>query len=154
MRRLALLVIPLALMACGSDDGSTGATTPPSTSVSDPTFTTVPRSITPVTPTVSPAVTAGPQPSDPSGGTDVQRAIADLASRQGVDPSAIMTVSVDEVTWPDGSIGCPQPGMSYAQALVAGVRVLLELDGRRYEYHAGEGRPIFLCETPQPPVGG
>jgi hypothetical protein len=101
---------------------------------------------------VNPPPTAGSGPSAPHG-SDEQRAIADLAARQGVDPSAVTTVSVEEVTWRDGSIGCPRPGLNYTQALVPGIRVVLELDGRRYEYHAGGGRSIFLCDTPQPPVG-
>ena len=63
-------------------------------------------------------------------------------------------MSVEEVTWRDGSIGCPEPGMNYTQALVPGIRVVLELDGRRYEYHAGGGRSIFLCENPEPPLDG
>ena len=63
-------------------------------------------------------------------------------------------MSTDEVTWRDGSIGCPEPGMNYTQALVPGIRVVLELDGVRYEYHAGGARSIFLCENPQPPAEG
>ena len=53
------------------------------------------------------------------------------------------------MTWRDGSIGCPEPGMNYTQALVPGIRVVLELDGARYEYHAGGARSIFLCENPR-----
>ena len=70
-------------------------------------------------------------------------ALADLAAREGVDPATITVVSTDEVTWRDGSLGCPEPGMNYTQALVPGVRVVLELDGVRYEYHAG-GRRLDL----------
>ncbi len=40
----------------------------------------------------------------------VEGAIADLASRLGVDESIVALVSQEEVTWPDGSLGCPQPG--------------------------------------------
>jgi hypothetical protein len=123
--RLALLLVPVVLMACGSDDHSIGATSLPS----------------------SPS---GPERSDSS---DMQQAVADLAARQGVDPSMINTVSLEEVTWRDGSIGCPQPDMNYTQALVPGIRLVLELEGRRYEYHAGGERTIFLCENPQYPVG-
>ena len=34
-----------------------------------------------------------------------------------------------------------------------GTRIVLELDGTRYEYHSGGPRSIFLCEHPEPPVG-
>jgi hypothetical protein len=29
--------------------------------------------------------------------------------------------------------------------------VVLEVDGRRYEYHGGD--PLVLCENPTPPAG-
>jgi hypothetical protein len=30
--------------------------------------------------------------------------------------------------------------------------VVLEVDGRQYEYHAGGRRSAFLCENPEPPT--
>jgi hypothetical protein len=160
-RRLLLLAVPLVVLmaACGADDDSGGASTSPpassapagwvpSTSGPDRTLTTVPGSVTPSTGgSASPTTT-------PAGGSDEEQAIADLAASQGVAPSAITTVSVEEVTWRSGAIGCPQPGFNYTQALVPGIRVILELDGKRYEYHSGGGRSIFLCENPEPPVEG
>ncbi len=130
-RRGVVFLAPLLLLvaACGSDpDDSVPATT-------------------------APASTA---PSSAPGGSnaDVEQAIADLAARNEVDPSAITTVSVDEVTWRSGALGCPEPGTTYTQSLVPGVRVVLELEGTRYEYHAGDGQPIFLCENPEPPADG
>ena len=38
----------------------------------------------------------------------------------GVDASEVEVVSVEEVTWRDGSRGCAQPGMAYTQALIDG----------------------------------
>jgi hypothetical protein len=80
--------------------------------------------------------------------------VADLAARQGADPAAITVVSVEDVTWRNGAIGCPDPAMIYTQALVPGTRIVLELDGTRYQYHSGGARSIFLCERPEPPVEG
>ncbi len=81
-----------------------------------------------------------------------------MAQRLGVDPGAITTVCQEEVTWRDGSLGCPQPGMRYTQALVNGYRIVLEHDGTTYRYHGGGRRPPFLCEqdtarrrSPPPP---
>ena len=105
-------------------------------------------------------VTKSPRGSGPSEGrgpargrATVDDAVADLAGRLGVEPSAITVASVEEVTWRDGSIGCPQPGMMYPQVLTDGSRVVLEAGGRRYEYHAGGRRSAFLCENPEPPAG-
>ena len=67
--------------------------------------------------------------------------------RLGVDPGELEVVSVEEVTWPDGSLGCPEPGMSYTQALVEGSKVVLGHDGRVYVYHAGDDDQPFLCPS-------
>jgi L-amino acid N-acyltransferase YncA len=78
-------------------------------------------------------------------------AVDDLAQRLGVDRRAVTVVRDEEVTWPDGSIGCPQPGMSYTQALVEGRLIILEAGGENYEYHAGRSGKPFLCDKPTPP---
>ncbi|MGI9029867.1 MAG: hypothetical protein ACR2HP_07755 [Ilumatobacteraceae bacterium] len=48
---------------------------------------------------------------------------------------------------------CPQKDMMYQQVLTDGVRIVLELDGRRYQHHAGGGRGPFYCATPERPAG-
>ncbi len=78
--------------------------------------------------------------------------VADLASRLGVDPASIEVADARAVTWPDNSLGCPQPGMMYVQRPVEGALVVLTHQGRHYEYHGGN--PLRLCDRPHPPVGG
>lgn len=75
------------------------------------------------------------------------KARADLSTRLAVEESSIETVSTQQVTWSDGSLGCPQPGEFYTQALVEGSRIILEHDGRFYDYHAGADDEPFLCES-------
>jgi hypothetical protein len=77
----------------------------------------------------------------------VREAVADLAQRLGVAEDDVRVVSMEEVTWRDGSLGCAQKGMMYTQALVNGSRIVLEADARTYEYHQGQGR-LFWCEKP------
>lgn len=169
---LVTAALVAALAACGGDDDDTGDTsvdtsggtngsTVPPVSTDEPATTpdtTGATSTGPTRPTLveSDATITPPGGSvpetGPTGSPDELAAIADLASREGVDESAITVVSTQEVTWRDGSIGCPEPGVIYTQALVPGVRVVLELDGVRYHYHAGGGRSIFLCENPRPPL--
>lgn len=79
--------------------------------------------------------------------TVVDKAILDLVTRTKVSPDDVTVVLDEAVTWPDGSLGCPQPDMSYTQALVDGSRVLLEVDDRLYIYHAGSDGEPFLCES-------
>jgi hypothetical protein len=77
----------------------------------------------------------------------VAPAIADLAGRLRVPPDSIEIVSAEVVTWPDGSLGCPEPGVSYTQALVEGSKVALRHDDRVFMYHAGEDDQPFLCPS-------
>ena len=49
--------------------------------------------------------------------------LADAASRSGQLQSSLGVLAVESVTWPDGSLGCPEPGRVYPQALVPGYRV-------------------------------
>ena len=92
------------------------------------------------------------QPIEPRPSGQVAAAIADLAARLGVDESSVTLVSQEEVTWPDGSLGCPQPGMGYAQVLVSGSLIVLQVNGVTYEYHSATGEDPFYCSTPTPPA--
>ena len=76
---------------------------------------------------------------------DVLKAQEDLAQRLGIATSDIQVIRVEEVDWPDGSLGCPQPDMMYRQVLVNGVFIQLSVAGQTYNYHAGGGRDPFLC---------
>lgn len=75
-----------------------------------------------------------------------------LATRLDVDVETVQVVEETEVIWPDTSLGCPKPGMAYAQRLVNGSRIVLEAQGRSFHYHTGPGRGPFYCENPQPPA--
>jgi hypothetical protein len=132
-RHRALLLAACALLvACGAPDRS------PSSEE------------TAVDPSPSSTPSSGPS-GGASGGDarpDVVRAVDDLAATLGVDAGAVEVVSVDEVTWRDGSRGCAQRGMVYTQALIDGSRITLRADGRTYEYHSGGGRPPTRCDRP------
>ncbi len=80
----------------------------------------------------------------------IAQAVADLAEQTGLEPSAIEVVSHEQVTWRDGSLGCPQPGGFYTQALVPGYRIRLRVQGGDVYYHGADGRAPFRCDTPLP----
>lgn len=82
----------------------------------------------------------------------VAQAMQDLAQRLTVPIDQIHVVSSENVTWPDGSLGCSQAGMAYIQVLIDGMRIVLSAEGKSYEYHSGDDRGAFLCTNPQPPV--
>lgn len=73
-------------------------------------------------------------------------AVTDAAARFGVPPEAIVVVAVEEVVWPNGGLGCPRPGMSYAQIPTDGLRIILEYSTTEYVYHSGGTVDPFLCE--------
>lgn len=81
----------------------------------------------------------------------VAEARALLAGVVGEDAAAAATILVAEaVTWPDGSLGCPEPGILYTQQLVDGYRLVLDVDGRSYDYRATGGGNVRACELAGP----
>ena len=78
-------------------------------------------------------------------GDVVRAARADAARRTGVAAESLALVSAESVTWSDGSLGCPKPGMSYTQALVPGYRVRLRGPAGEMDYHASARGALVLC---------
>jgi len=74
--------------------------------------------------------------------------VADAASRASVEPATVVVVSATAVEWSDGSLGCPEPGMLYTQALVSGFQIIVRAGDRDLDYRVrGPGR-FRLCERP------
>ncbi|WES65128.1 hypothetical protein P0L94_03415 [Microbacter sp. GSS18] len=128
---LGALVLALGLSACAQ-----GATMPD--------------------PSATPGSTGRPQPAASAGAVPTGYPVAlpaayrdaleaDLAAR-GIEGTLVI-VSSEAVTWGDGSLGCPEPGMAYTQALEEGMRVIVEVNGVSYDYRFGS-RPVpRLCES-------
>jgi hypothetical protein len=71
-------------------------------------------------------------------------ALTDAARRTGLKQTELEVLSAEAVTWSDGSLGCPQPGMMYTQALVPGFRIRVRAGTATLDYHAGRhGAPMF-----------
>lgn len=84
---------------------------------------------------------------------------ADATARSGIPVDELTVVRAEAVTWPDPSLGCPQPGMAYPQVLVDGYWVVVEADGVEYDYRGSRPGEFILCEIPpddrqQPAPGG
>ncbi|NKI34958.1 hypothetical protein HFP89_07250 [Wenzhouxiangella sp. XN79A] len=97
-------------------------------------------------------------PSDPTPPANpIERAAAlaraDLARRLGVAEARVEVLERRAVTWPNGAMGCPEPGMMYTQALVPGVWIRLSVDGEDHLYHGRRDGEPFLCpaERAAPP---
>jgi hypothetical protein len=74
----------------------------------------------------------------------IEAALDDAARRSGMARTAIKVITAEPVTWSDGSLGCPEPGMMYTQALVPGYRIVVQAGEERLDYHAStRGTPSF-----------
>jgi hypothetical protein len=85
--------------------------------------------------------------SDPDLTPVTEAALADLATRLGMDSSAIEVVVAEGVTWSDGRLGCPELDLPYTLDPVEGYRVVLGYEGRLYHFHAGSDGMPKLCES-------
>jgi hypothetical protein len=87
---------------------------------------------------------------------DAEKAVAlaraDLARRLKTE-AAIAVESVEAVDWPSTALGCPQPGMMYAQVITPGYKVILVAGGQHYSYHTDQGTKAVLCEKETRPAG-
>ncbi len=147
MKRTPNPVAALLLLAPSSAGG--GGATPgdspdeasedPSPAASRPPFGTMPP------------LASGPLPSGDIGDVpdDIWQAVLDdLAQRVGEPVEQPTVTAAGAVTYNDGSLGCPEPGVMYTQALVEGYRVIVEVDGQEYDYRIGRSATdLRLCES-------
>jgi hypothetical protein len=77
----------------------------------------------------------------------------DLAERLQIDDDRIAMVKTEEIVWPDAALGCPSPGMVYAQGRVPGYRIWLTAQGREYIYHTDLNGLVILCPEQEPDNG-
>jgi hypothetical protein len=104
---------------------------------------------------------SGPVSIPPSGAPEpgavpdalLAKVVADAAALAGVDPAEVVVVSTEAVTWNDGSLGCPKPGVMYIQQVIQGYRVVVEAGGKRFDYRAGSSGEPKRCEGSLPGGG-
>ena len=76
---------------------------------------------------------------------DVRRAVvADAARRFKVPESAVVLTHAEQLTWSDGSLGCPEPGQFYTQMLVPGFRVVAKTSAGEL-YHTDARGNVKTC---------
>jgi len=69
----------------------------------------------------------------------------EAAKLANVPPQQLVIVRAEAVVWNDGSLGCPEPGIEYGQALVNGYWVLIKAAGQTYDFRVGGGGSFRLC---------
>ena len=76
----------------------------------------------------------------------IQEAVlADARLRAGAGRGDVHLVLSQPVTWPDASLGCPEPGRMYTQSLVSGYLLRVQAGAALLEYHAGAGGRWLYC---------
>ena len=89
-------------------------------------------------------------PASPSVPSEAEKAVEqakiDLAQRNGIAKEKIVLIRVDDVDWPDTSLGCPEPDKVYAQVITPGYKILLSNGQEEYEYHSDKENNVVYCQ--------
>lgn len=75
----------------------------------------------------------------------LDRVVDEAVKLASVPRERLLIVRAQAVTWNDGSLGCPEPGMQYTQALVSGYWVVINAAGQTYDFRAGRDGNFRLC---------
>ena len=75
----------------------------------------------------------------------LKSAITDLENRMGESLSMLHIVRAEQVTWSDSSLGCPEPGMLYAQVLTTGIWLVLSQREQEFDYRVTDDNGAQLC---------
>ena len=136
-------LVLLALAACaGPGPGTVPTATPPDLTQPTPTHP----------PETTPEMTLPPTGDIPADLVDPM--IEEVAAIAAVAESDVTIVRAQAVTWNDGSLGCPEPGGVYTQALVDGYWLVLSAGGQEYDLRAGQDGQFRFCPPGQgrPPL--
>ncbi len=140
-RRSTVLALGAVLLlpACGP----AGPRPEPSPAPSDIPLETATVDPDPASPTPAPST-----PTEVRSQPRVAAAIADLAVRESVRPEEVVVAASTPVTWADGSIGCPRPGMVYPQVQVEGELLILRVGTGLFQYNSRGAGPFRYCADP------
>ncbi|MCL4202139.1 MAG: beta-propeller domain-containing protein [Pirellulaceae bacterium] len=84
-------------------------------------------------------------PSDDGWEQSAELAVDDLARRLGVQPVDIGIESVEDVEWPNGCLGNPDPSLMCIQVIVPGYRLMLSHEGRVHVYHTDRESRVWYA---------
>ncbi|HEX6947479.1 MAG TPA: hypothetical protein VF246_09020 [Acidimicrobiia bacterium] len=145
MRLILAVTVTTALVAGCGIEGATSSTTFPEP-VTTTTTTTEPPGNRVSTSTV-PSVT-GEVPEDL-----LRPVLQDASERAGVPAGELEVTRSQATEWPDGALGCPEPGQSYIQVIIPGYWVEIEGPDDAYDYRLDAKGNFKLCETGRLPLG-
>jgi len=68
-----------------------------------------------------------------------------LSKSLNVTPDAVTILSVQSVQWSNAALGCPKPGMMYAQVITPGYLVKAEVNGEIQQVHMNDRGHGIVC---------
>jgi hypothetical protein len=69
-----------------------------------------------------------------------------LQTNYSIEKDDLTLIRAESVIWPDGSLGCPQPGMMYTQALVEGYWVQFQHSEKMFDFRLSQKGTFILCD--------
>lgn len=76
----------------------------------------------------------------------IETARSMLVATVGADAANATVVVAQAVTWPDGSLGCPEPGVKYEQVEVPGYQIVFDVGGIRHDFRSTAAGNVRACE--------
>ena len=90
-----------------------------------------------------------PQPADLTAvGQQVLAALVHVTAELGIELASVTIVNVEHKLWPDASLGIPEPGVAYVQALTPGCIMQMQAGDRTLTVHTGPGPTAKLQGIP------
>lgn len=97
-------------------------------------------------PTVAPGGTSEPAPTIDLPASVIEAVKAEIAADAGVAARDVTIISAEAVTFPDGGLGCPMPGLVYTQVQVDGFIVVGMAAGATFDYRGTSPTDLTRCE--------
>jgi hypothetical protein len=138
----ALIALALAVAGCSSGQAVQSSPTPLASATAVKTVATLAPTATAKPSAVSTAVT----PTPPAPPNAAFMAMALLVSSLGAPASEFSVASFEETSWTDAGLGCPEPGVFYAQLFTPGWKIVLARGAEYFQFHTDrQGNNIVNC---------
>jgi hypothetical protein len=105
------------------------------------------QSVLPVDDAPQPQPTAVPTQAADAQSSVQRAAISALSKLTGLTADKITLVSTEAVTWTDSCLGVQRAGLMCSQVLVEGFTIILEADGKEYEFHTNQNGSVVVLAT-------
>jgi hypothetical protein len=152
------LVIVAALIVCAACTGAVPAASPRQpTAPATIAATATARRATPTPPATPASMPPTPVAATPAASLELPDLVGEVpeqillqimqqvAASTGAPLADLEIEEARAVTWNDGSLGCPEPGQLYTQALVDGYWVVIEVAGETFDFRVGANGEFKFC---------